>query len=397
MEEIILFNDKKECCACGACVNICPKKAISLKPDECGFLYPEIDRELCVKCGACKKACAFQNKTEKNIPIKTFAAVSENKAQKNISSSGGIFSAIASEILESGGVVFGAAFGDDFSVSHIAVDSKKELYRLQGSKYVYSSTGDTFTEVKRLLKDGKKVLYSGVPCQIAGLYGYLGKDYDNLLTVDIVCHGVPSGKMFADFIASLEKENGKLEFFTFRDKSIGWGKNGRAVAKKDGKEKSIKLYCSANPYFYYFERAFIFRENCYSCKYACENRPADITLGDFWGIEKQHPDYIGKNGFDTKSGISLMVCNTEKGLSFIENASGIELKPSEFSKASASNPQLREPSKRGPRDELIKLYAEEGWEAVVKRYESKIGFRKHSSMIKSKIPTPVKSILKRFK
>lgn len=398
MKEIVLFNDKKDCCACGACVNICPKNAISMAEDECGFLYPRIDRELCVGCGACKKVCSFQNKEETNTPLKTYAAVSENSGQRALSSSGGLFPAIAEKVLGENGVVFGSAYDENFNVSHIAVEKKEDLKKLQGSKYVFSSTKDTYKLVKEYLESGKTVLYSGVPCQIAGLYGYLGKSFEKLFTVDIVCHGVPSHKMFSEFLSSLEKENnGKLKSFTFRDKSIGWGINGSAVFKSGNNSKKVKLWCSANPYFYYFTQALIYRENCYSCKYACENRPADITLGDFWGIEKQHPDYLKKPGWNEKGGISVVVANTEKGEKIISDVKGIELLESEFKNASAANPQLRRPSDRGARDEIMKTYAEGGWRAVENRYNSKIGFRKHSSRIKSMLPVCVKRFLKKLK
>nr|MCR4903058.1 Coenzyme F420 hydrogenase/dehydrogenase, beta subunit C-terminal domain [Butyrivibrio sp.] len=195
----VLFENKKDCCACGACLNICPKQAISMHEDEYGFIYPVVDEKLCIGCGACKKDCSYQNKDETNVPLECYAAVSKNKDQAKRSASAGIFSALATKTLLNGGVVYGAAFDKAWNVNHISIGSADELYKLQGSKYTQSNTGKTFSEVKKALIEGKNVLYSGTPCQIAGLKGFLGKDYNNLLTVDIVCHGVPNNKMFKEY------------------------------------------------------------------------------------------------------------------------------------------------------------------------------------------------------
>ena len=389
----VLFETKENCCACGACLNICPKKAISMREDEHGFLYPEINKDTCIRCGMCKKVCAFQNNEILNSPIKCFAAVSADRAQAEKSASGGIFAAIATKTLERGGTVFGAAFDDSRRVHHISVDKQSRLCALQGSKYTQSDTETTYSEVKELLKCGKDVLYSGTPCQIAGLQGFLGKDYENLITVDIVCHGVPNNKMLLDYIAMLEeKHGGSLTSFTFRDKSIGWGINGSA---KIGKKK-ITLWASASSYLYYFTRGWIYRENCYKCKYASSHRPADLTLGDFWGIEKQHPDYIGKHGWDESKGISLIIANTEKGVLLLEKlGEALELKPTEFDKIAAGNTQLRQPSKPGKREELLDAYKASGWQGLDKRFAKNMGWKKHSSRLKAMLPKGLKRALKR--
>ncbi len=394
--EIILYKDKKNCCGCGACMNICPKNAISMREDKSGFIYPDIDRDLCIKCGKCMKVCAFQNTEIKNNPIKTFAAVGKNPKVNNHSASGGIFASLARQFIKKGGIVFGASFDNNWNVNHIKADNISLLKKLQGSKYVQSSTGTTFSEVKKLLENGEKIFYSGTPCQIAGLYGFLGKNYENLVTADLICHGVPNNRMFREYINSIEKkENGKVIKFSFRDKSIGWGINGSAVIEKNNSRFKKKLWQSASPYLYYFSQGCIYRDCCYECKYACEHRPADITLGDYWGIEKAHPEYLGKNNWDEKKGISVVIANTEKGLNFINSFKNCaDFRKSDFQSASEKNSQLRKPSSSGKRNEILKIYTSDGWNALEKRFNKNIGFRKYSSFVKTLVPQKVKRILK---
>ncbi len=391
--DITLFINTENCCGCGACMNICPKNAICMKTDKYGFVYPEIDVSVCVKCGMCQKVCNFQHKNESNEPLATFAVVSKEPEMILHSASGGAFAALASKTIAEGGVVCGAAFDNEWSVYHVFIERMDELEKLQGSKYVQSAIGNTYKKAKEYLDHGRKVLYSGTPCQIAGLYGYLGKEYDNLLTADLICHGVPNQQMFQEYLRSL----GEVEGFTFRDKSLGWGINGKAVVRD--KQKPLKLWQSASPYLYYFTQGLIYRDSCYHCKYTCKHRPADITLGDYWGIEKQHPDFLGKEGFDTKKGISVMIANTEKGSTAISGCTDLlEIKESGFDKAAAGNTQLRKPSVKKPQREVIlELYASEGWAAVEARFKKNIGFRRYSSQAKNLIPDNVKSILKKLK
>lgn len=388
----ILFKNKSECCACGACLNACPKQAISMQEDEFGFRYPVINEAECIRCGKCKRVCAYQNSKVENSPLSTYAAVARNSEMAVKSASGGIFASMAKCVIDQGGVAFGAELQGDFSVQHTAIVSEAEIIRLQGSKYTQSSTERTFAEVKDYLNQGRMVLYSGTPCQIDGLKSFLGNNYDNLITVDIICHGVPNNKMFQDYISLLEQQNGgHAKNFTFRDKSIGWGINGSMEING----KKIKMWQSASSYLFYFMQGWIYRENCYKCKYACNNRPGDLTIGDYWGIEKQHPEYLGKSSWDESKGISVIIANTEAGKKFIEKVDKyIELKTSDFKKAAAGNAQLQRPSEPGQREEILDLYKNGGWKALDERFRKKIGWRYYKSQIKNLIPTGVKRWLK---
>ncbi len=385
-----LFEKKEDCCGCGACLNICPKQAISMKEDECGFIYPVINEDKCIKCGQCKKVCAFQNASQNNSPIECYAAVSKNEKQAKKSASGGVFAAMATDYIDKGGVVFGAAFDEEWKVHHISVETKDQLRFLQGSKYVQSDIEMSYKEVKACLDSGRQVLFSGTPCQVAGLQSFLGQEYENLLTVDIVCHGVPSNRMFQEYIKVLEsKYRGKVSDFTFRDKTIGWGINGSTIVNG----KKIKIWQSASSYLFYFSKGWIYRENCYKCPYACEHRPADITLGDYWGIEKQHPEILGKNGWNESKGISCVVVNSNKGYEKIQKYN-LTLKNSTFDKIANGNAQLNKPSEKGNRCEIIDILENSSWLDVDKRFNKKVGIGKYKSRLKALIPRKLKRMFK---
>lgn len=390
-----LYADKTKCSGCGACKSICPKKAISMECDENGFMYPLINLELCINCGLCEKVCAFRHIEEQSKPLKVFAAVSYDEKCRMTSASGGVFAVLAQQMLTCGGTVYGAAFDKDMRVSHIGIHDIEDLVRLQGSKYVQSDTGKTFMEVQEILNNGGKVLYAGTPCQIAGLQSFLGNVYENLTTVDIICHGVPSYLMFSGFLKSLENKFGSFSEFRFRDKRIGWGLNG-SILLSNGRLK--KIYGSEYAYYYYFLNADIYRDSCYQCKYAGENRPGDITLGDFWGIEKAHPEILGKSIWKEENGISTIICNTEKGEKYIESCKeGMKMYPSVFSKAAAKNPQLQHPSILTERRKIILSYfAEYGYEGIEERYHKRMKGRVYKDRIKSMIPIGLKRRLKKL-
>lgn len=211
MSSIVLFDDKKDCCGCGACMNVCPKNAIRMAEDEVGFVYPEIDQNLCVGCGVCKKACGYQMQPLMQKSEAVYAAASNNDNLLRKSASGGAFAVLAENVLKKGGVVYGAALpleNGKLEPKHLRIDTVERLTELQGSKYVQSAIGDTYAQAKKDLLDGKSVLFSGTPCQIAGLKQYLKKDYENLLTVDIICHGVPMQTIFPELYGRLREETG---------------------------------------------------------------------------------------------------------------------------------------------------------------------------------------------
>ena len=404
---VVLFESKEKCCACGACVNVCPKQAIQMVEDGYGFLYPQIDDDLCVGCGACKTVCAYQNTEESNTPVTSYAAVNKDVSQKLLSASGGLFAACATKVLKEGGVVFGCALDnidDKLIPHHVEINSLSELTRLQGSKYVQSATERTFSRVKELLNTGVRVLYSGTPCQIAGLKSYLRKDYDNLILIDLICHGVPSTKFFNDFL-DLEKEKRgyqKITGYSFRDKKKGWGMNCRIDAiDKSGKQISYYTPARLASYNTLFLDGLTYRKNCYTCKYAGKHRPGDITIGDYWGIVNEHPELIGKDGFEEKDGISCLISNTAKGQSFCEEAGlDINMQVSTYEKIAKMNKQLNHPSELSPkRDKIMDIYREDGYIGVSNLYKEKYRKQRIVHFIYNKIPrcmrTKLKSIIKK--
>ena len=306
-----LKND--ECFGCRSCEQICPKKCISILPDEEGFLYPSVDEKFCIDCGLCTKHCpAMLNLTEKE-PKAFFAVRLKDSSVIMESSSGGIFAGLAEYIIENGGTVFGCAFNENLQAQHIKVNNYKDLQALKKSKYVTSNTLRTYSEVSEILKEEPKkfVLYTGTPCQIHGLYSFLGKTPDNLFTADIICHGVPSQKLFDKYLEWLgKKQCGKILYYGFRDKDVaGWACAGKAKTKT----KTKTINGAIDPYYSSFMRGDTYRYSCYKCPFTnIRKRPADITMGDFWGIEFSHP------GFYSNKGVSCCLINTEIGRKLFE-------------------------------------------------------------------------------
>ena len=377
MGAIVLFENKKDCCGCGACMNICPKSAITMEEDEYGFVYPKINTDLCIECGACKKACGYQNVPEKHSQMAVYAAAAKNDSILKKSASGGAFAVIAEKVINDGGIVYGAALpfeNGKLEPKHIRIDNKEDIIMLQGSKYVQSDTVFVFQQVRKDLQSGKSVMFSGTPCQIAGLKRFLNKDYDNLLSVEIICHGVPSKKMFQDFIESYGNElGGTIKDFYFRDKSKGQGMITRAVYEHhDQLHEKVKIG-GLTAYIHFFAKSYTYRINCYSCPYATADRVGDITLGDFWGFHEEYPDYKESQGLSNGKGISCLLVNTQKGDNAIEGCKdSFVLMDSEFEKVARHNDQLSKPSKYSPQREIIlDLYKNCGYEAVKKYYKKK--------------------------
>ena len=377
-----VFENKTECCGCGACQAICPKNAIEMVEDEYGFIYPRIDESKCVNCNLCKKTCAYMNPRKMNDEKKVYASVSKNDENLKRSASGGVFYELANSIISDGGVVYGCSMeykNDKLTPKHIRVNNQENLKKLQGSKYVQSECGNIYKLVKADLINGKKVLFSGTPCQIEGVKSFLQyKEYENLFLVDIICHGVPSRKMFQDYIENFEIENNcKVKEFYFRDKDKGWGLFFKVVYEKNGKtEKTIKPSYESSFYQLFLDSS-IYRENCYKCPYATENRNSDLTIGDFWGIGQEHPDV----DIDSKRGISCIIANSNKGKKFIEKYSvSLYNINSNFEKVARHNHQLNKPSKHtSEREKILELYKNGTYDDVDNYYKKT---RRVKNMIK---------------
>lgn len=397
---MILFNDKSDCCNCGSCQQACPVQAISTITDEYGFKYPTIDHNKCIDCGLCQKVCAYQHIAETNSPLNVYVATSNNKLQIKYSASGGIFATLATYIITNGGIAYGAAMerdGDKFIVRHKSAASFEDLKELQGSKYIQSDIGTCFKEIRTYLTNGKLVLFSGTPCQCAGLKAFLRKDYPNLYIVDIICHGVPSLQFFNDYIDFKFHNLKNISDFSFRNKSSGWELKG--CIKYDGGNKQKYIIAGTSSYYSLFLDAQIYRTNCYSCKYACNHRPGDLTIGDYWGVQREHPELIGDKRFNIKDGISCVITNTSKGETLLANLNNLVSKEvTTYEKVARRNAQLLHPSKIGRyRKQILKLYHDDGYKSVdalfKRNYKSQIIVHR----ILNLLPYHVKNILRRIK
>lgn len=384
--KIQLFDKMENCCGCGTCELVCHKKAISMTPGKLGCLYPTINEELCVGCGLCKSVCAYQGEThsnEKNIAV--FAAMAENHELLSKSASGGVFAVIASNFLNNNGVVYGCSMEYEeqkLVPRHIRVDRKDELYKLQGSKYVQSLLGDVFQNIRQDLQERKFVLFSGTPCQVDALNKYLEKEDKSLLyTIDIICHGVPSLQMFGEYIETIEKKkHGKITEFYFRDKTWGWGLNAKYIWENEtGKKNRENISADISSYYSLFLESEIYRDSCYSCKYAGGPRVGDITIGDFWCVEKEHPEYMVENGgtLSNTNGISCVLVNTEQGENMLSRYStGLICEKSQAVKVSKWNRQLKQPSGfSDKRKKVIKAYENKGYQGVERVYRNSLGVK----------------------
>lgn len=397
MKNNTIFNkDKKNCCGCAACLNICPKNAIVMNEDVYGNLFPKIDNDKCINCGLCEKVCSFDNVNYIREDKSCYAAYTNNDNLLIKSSSGGIFASIAYNFLSDGGYVCGCAsefIDNKIKVHHIVIDNVNDLYKLQGSKYVQSSLIDVLCKIRDLLKDNKKVLFSGTPCQVASLKSFLRKKYDNLFTIDIICHGAPSFKLFNDYIKFVENnKNIKINKFKFRNKENGWGLSGCLSGYKLGNNKDVSVvFCNnESSYYYLFQKGYLYRDNCYNCPYASDNRPGDITIGDYWGIEKEHPELH----FDSKKGISCLIINNDNGEILLEKyGNNINKTLSSFEKIQRNNDQLQHPTiEPKGNDKLRELYKNYGYAAVEKEFINIIGKR---TLLKNIIKNRIKLFLKR--
>lgn len=305
---------KSDCSGCRACFNICPVNAVTMKEDEEGFFYPAADNALCTNCSLCRKVCPALNKSEvykDNTGDPDCYAAIGNDELRAVSSSGGAFSVIANEIFEMGGVVCGAAFVGQ-RVQHIIIEKASDLHKLRGSKYLQSDTNTVFSQIKKLLQTGKTVLFSGTPCQVAGLNLFLGKKYDRLYTVDLLCHGVPPQRVFDKYLEETIKE-GEFLHTSFRDKTAGWNVYTTTTTTTAAQYRSD---FSSSTYLQAFIKNMCLRPSCGACKYTSTQREADITIGDFWAIERYKPE------LNDHKGTSVILFNSRKGKDFYKKIKG---------------------------------------------------------------------------
>lgn len=371
------IKNKNECCGCSACYSICPKNAISMVSDEEGFLYPQVNESLCVKCGLCNTVCPYitKKRPEKDLES-TFVAVNKNEEQRSISSSGGMFLALATCIIEKDGVVFGAAYDDNWCAIHKYVDNDTDLLRLVGSKYMQSNLGDSFNTIKALLRNNKLVLFVGTTCQVNGLINFLGKDYENLFTVDFICLGVPSPMIWRDYLKTYFKDY-EINYINFKDKSLGWHTFSLDI---QGKKKRFVRNGRETYYFTGYFRHLYTRPSCSNCTYKLGNRCSDITISDCWGYNKIAPE------MDDNKGMSSVVCHSEKGLNFFNSVkAGLKWKKGEFTDVLKYNPGYRLSSEQGNnreafwsdyrtmhKDRLFKKYCKPASTNIFRRIASKV-------------------------
>lgn len=305
------MKNKKDCCGCTACMHACPVKCIKMLEDEEGFLYPITDEEKCIHCNKCENVCPIRNIRNSNSQTETFVGYNRNEGIRKQSSSGGIFSVIAQWILQQNGVIYGAAFNKDFEVCHISAETEEGLAELRGSKYVQSWLGNVYPEVKDYLEKKRSVLFTGTACQIAGLKKYLNKEYENLYTVDVLCHGVPSPKIWRMYLKDKKKRyNASIEKIEFRCKENGWKNYSVNIEFSD-----MQRYC-VNYYEDKFMKMFLdnidLRPSCYECRFKGFPRISDMTIGDSWGIENHMPD------MDDDKGTSVISIHSSKGKQMFE-------------------------------------------------------------------------------
>ena len=337
----MLTVDYEKCTGCGACVQRCPKRCISWTEREFGFRYPQIDKDACVNCGLCEKVCPIDKELEVSAEQKAYAAVHKDDEVLAKSTSGGAFTAIADAVFAQGGIVYGAAMLDGMQVKHIRTSGKDDFEGLRSSKYLQSDTGTTYQMVEQDLKQGKTVLYSGTPCQIDGLKNFLGKDYENLYTVDIVCHGVGSQAYFDKYMDYARERYGKIKALRFRSKEYAGWSCGGVVVVVDSSDclKKIPYRDFDNYYYSYFLSGDIYRKSCYSCKYANTNRVGDFTLGDYWGVEALNLP------LQTKNGCSLLLVNNRHAMLLLDEIESLDRVETTVEQAAHCNKQLNAPSK----------------------------------------------------
>ncbi len=322
------ITNKNMCSGCSACSNICPQQCIRMEEDSEGFLYPEIDSNQCINCGLCEKICPFRRrKIERKACDITYVLKNKNTDIRSKSSSGGVFYEIGKYVLENQGIVFGAVYSSDFrKVSHVGIDTLSELGKIQKSKYIQSDISKCFTEIESNLQSGRLVLFSGTPCQINGIKAYLQHDYENLITVEVICHGVPSYLFWSKYLDSFEKKYGKIAEVDMRSKQMCWEEFGLKI------NNSFFERINDNLYLRLFNGNFGLRPSCYECKIKESESKADICIGDAWGISSFCPE------LHDSYGVSVCMLHTHKGIDiFTKIESAFEYRKIDYSVVTSFN------------------------------------------------------------
>ena len=355
--------DKNKCTGCMACKNICPKKAI-IEEKSNGFFYPKIKQEDCINCNLCSKICpVINNDAKSGSKIEAYCCINENENIRMKSSSGGVFTLIAQYVLQQKGVIFGSRFNSSLEVIHDYIEKEEDLDLFRGSKYVQSEIGNSYIQVKQFLQQGRKVLFTGTPCQVEGLLAYLQKDYPNLYTQDFICHGVPSPEVWKKYIEYKEKQSGeKLKKVNFRTKNLkGWT---QFQVKYTYSTKEEYVNHNDDPYMKLFLENFILRESCYNCKFKKVERNSDITIADFWGINKINPEW------NDEKGVSAVIVNSNKGREIFENIKkNMKVLSVNIEDIAIHNSAIYQSVKyNNKREEFFKDLDKENFENIIEKY-----------------------------
>lgn len=364
-----LYKSEKFCCGCSACAAVCPKDAISMA-DNNGFFYPQVDPNKCVDCKLCEKVCDFKSDkpTNSNI-IKAFAAKADVDIRM-LSSSGGVFTVLSDWVLAQSGVVYGAVYDEAMRVCHVRADSAEGRNKMRGSKYIQSSLTGVYRSVLDDLKNDKTVLFVGVPCQVGALKSFLGCDYSNLYTVDLICHGVPSNKVWKQFVAYINQRYRRtLVDYSFRNKDVSWRRYSPKLTFSDGTVIGDNNITSS--FIELFRYDVSLRPSCAQCRYASAHREGDFTMGDFWGIENVRPE------MDDNKGVSALMINSAKADQLLGQLEGnLELYECSVANIMARQPNMSRPSKPSVKAaEFQKDLDTLPFEKVLKKY-TRVGFKR---------------------
>lgn len=344
--------DSSRCTGCTACASACPKGCIAMEADENGFLYPKVDETACIHCGRCEAHCPLLAPAPLSMHLPTaYAAYTKDEALRRESSSGGIFTELAKAVLAQGGVVYGAAYDARFRVVHVAVEQEAELSRLRGAKYAQSDLRDSFLQVQKALQQGRTVLFTGTPCQVSGLKTFLQREYETLITMDFVCHSVPSPMAWQSYLRSF----GEVQAVSLRAKDTGWSRY-RYCHKIVTAQGTRLIPCDESPYMNRFVGGLLSRASCDTCPFKGYRRPSDLTVGDFWGIWNVAPE------LDDDKGCSLVLCQSERGAQLFQAlAPRLMLKQVSLEEASRENPAMLQASRPHPQREATLARMAKGW------------------------------------